>query len=241
MPGRTKAHGLYIYARCTPARRTVVDLRIIQEFGNDVLASAGVDQAKKPCNRAPEHPLCDSQDCGISAMSDRRLPLSALCVSGELMTPGTELQELVLELSAEALRGKPRAAPASSFEASAIIQFLLQIKSGFREISCSFSRAETATGQCRSRKYSRELSRPSVASSNRPGVRAGLYRLSRNRGVRLDRGLRHLQAWLALLDFGMTPTLAREMSRFSAGAHDAHRSAIFSEAWRSLHVSSLPP
>jgi len=50
-----------------------------------------------------------------------------------------------------------------------------------------------------------------------------------------------LQAWLALLDFGMTPTLAREMSRFSAGAHDAQSIAIFSEAWRSLHVSSLPP
>ncbi len=28
-----------------------------------------------------------------------------------------------------------------------------------------------------------------------------------------------LQAWLALLDMGMTPTLSREMSRFTAGAH----------------------
>lgn len=30
-----------------------------------------------------------------------------------------------------------------------------------------------------------------------------------------------LQAWLALLDMGMTPTLSREMARFSGGAHNA--------------------
>ena len=30
-----------------------------------------------------------------------------------------------------------------------------------------------------------------------------------------------LQAWLALLDMGMTPTLSREMARFTGGAHDA--------------------
>ena len=29
-----------------------------------------------------------------------------------------------------------------------------------------------------------------------------------------------LQAWLSLLDMGMTPTLSREMARFTAGAHD---------------------
>jgi len=28
-----------------------------------------------------------------------------------------------------------------------------------------------------------------------------------------------IQAWLALLDMGMTPTLNREMARFTAGAH----------------------
>ena len=31
-----------------------------------------------------------------------------------------------------------------------------------------------------------------------------------------------LQAWLALLDMGMKPALAREMARFSGGHHDAH-------------------
>ncbi|MFH1635961.1 MAG: oligosaccharide flippase family protein, partial [Chloroflexota bacterium] len=30
-----------------------------------------------------------------------------------------------------------------------------------------------------------------------------------------------LQAWLALLDMGMTPTLSREMARFTGGAHEA--------------------
>jgi len=30
-----------------------------------------------------------------------------------------------------------------------------------------------------------------------------------------------LQAWLSLLDMGMTPTLSREMARFSGGAHEA--------------------
>src|SRR5688572_20783241 len=29
-----------------------------------------------------------------------------------------------------------------------------------------------------------------------------------------------LQAWLSLLDFGMTPTLNREMARYTAGAYD---------------------
>ena len=28
-----------------------------------------------------------------------------------------------------------------------------------------------------------------------------------------------LQAWLSLLDMGMTPTLSREMARYTAGAH----------------------
>ena len=30
-----------------------------------------------------------------------------------------------------------------------------------------------------------------------------------------------IQAWLTLLDFGMKPTLGREMARYTAGAHDA--------------------
>ena len=30
-----------------------------------------------------------------------------------------------------------------------------------------------------------------------------------------------LQAWLSLLDMGMTPTLSREMARFTAGTHSA--------------------
>ena len=30
-----------------------------------------------------------------------------------------------------------------------------------------------------------------------------------------------LQAWLSLLDMGMTPTLAREMARYTGGAHSA--------------------
>src|SRR5450756_480199 len=30
-----------------------------------------------------------------------------------------------------------------------------------------------------------------------------------------------LQAWLALLDIGMKPALAREMARFTAGAHSS--------------------
>lgn len=30
-----------------------------------------------------------------------------------------------------------------------------------------------------------------------------------------------LQAWLTLLDMGMTPTISREMARFTGGAHDA--------------------
>ena len=30
-----------------------------------------------------------------------------------------------------------------------------------------------------------------------------------------------MQAWLTLLDVGMTPTLGREMARYSSGAHSA--------------------
>ena len=30
-----------------------------------------------------------------------------------------------------------------------------------------------------------------------------------------------MQAWLTLLDMGLSPTLSREMARFSAGAHSA--------------------
>ena len=30
-----------------------------------------------------------------------------------------------------------------------------------------------------------------------------------------------LQAWLSLLDMGMTPTLSREMARFTGGSHSA--------------------
>lgn len=45
-----------------------------------------------------------------------------------------------------------------------------------------------------------------------------------------------LQAWLSLLDMGMTPTLSREMARYTAGAHTAQS---IRDLLRSLEVVSL--
>ena len=42
-----------------------------------------------------------------------------------------------------------------------------------------------------------------------------------------------IQAWLALLDFGMTPTINREMARFTAGSHNAE---YIKDLLRSLEV-----
>ena len=50
-----------------------------------------------------------------------------------------------------------------------------------------------------------------------------------------------LQAWLALLDMGMTPTLNREMARFTGGAHSATsiRDLLRSIEWIALGIATL--
>jgi O-antigen/teichoic acid export membrane protein len=45
-----------------------------------------------------------------------------------------------------------------------------------------------------------------------------------------------LQAWLSLLDFGLTPTISREMARFTAGGHDAQS---IRNLLRSVEISML--
>ena len=45
-----------------------------------------------------------------------------------------------------------------------------------------------------------------------------------------------LQAWLVLLDMGMTPTLSREMARYTAGTHTAQS---IRDLLRSLEVITL--
>ena len=45
-----------------------------------------------------------------------------------------------------------------------------------------------------------------------------------------------IQAWLALLDFGLTPTLGREMARFSAGALSAQ---AIHDLLRTLEILAL--
>jgi len=45
-----------------------------------------------------------------------------------------------------------------------------------------------------------------------------------------------MQAWLTLLDMGMTPTLNREMARFTAGAHSAQS---IQNLLRSLEVIAI--
>ena len=45
-----------------------------------------------------------------------------------------------------------------------------------------------------------------------------------------------LQAWLTLLDLGMTPALSREMARFTAGAHNAES---IRDLLRSLEIIGL--
>lgn len=54
-----------------------------------------------------------------------------------------------------------------------------------------------------------------------------------NRGLWLDRLFVVLQMWLTLLDMGMTPTLHREVARYSAGAH----SVCFRNGWP--HAGSM--
>jgi hypothetical protein len=51
-----------------------------------------------------------------------------------------------------------------------------------------------------------------------------------------------LQAWLTLLDLGMTPTLNREMARFTAGLHspEAIRDILRSRPWLRSWPSSSP-
>jgi len=111
-----------------PPEGPSLDLRIIQEFGNDVLASAGVDQAKNLAIGLLNTHFAILKTAGYQRclIEDFLYLLYAYLVSSS--TPGTELQELVLELSQKALRGKPRAAPASSFEARRSFNFLLQNK-----------------------------------------------------------------------------------------------------------------
>jgi O-antigen/teichoic acid export membrane protein len=45
-----------------------------------------------------------------------------------------------------------------------------------------------------------------------------------------------LQAWLALLDMGMTPTLGREMARFTGGSHTAQS---IRDLLRSIEIIAL--
>ena len=45
-----------------------------------------------------------------------------------------------------------------------------------------------------------------------------------------------LQAWLSLLDMGMTPTLGREMARFTGGSHSAQS---IRDLLRSIEVVAL--
>lgn len=45
-----------------------------------------------------------------------------------------------------------------------------------------------------------------------------------------------LQAWLSLLDMGMTPTLSREMARFTGGAHNAQS---IRDLLKSIEIISL--
>src|ERR1019366_6384617 len=45
-----------------------------------------------------------------------------------------------------------------------------------------------------------------------------------------------LQAWLGLLDMGMTPTLSREMARFTSGTHSAQS---IRDLLRSIEVVGL--
>jgi len=70
-------------------------------------------------------------------------------------------------------------------------------------------------------KHRRKLSRPSLASTDGFSVRAGLHTYLGIEAYGLIGIFAILQAWFALLDFGVTPTLVREMSRFAAGTHDA--------------------
>jgi len=106
--------------------RPSVDLRILKEFGSDLMASSRRDRAKKLAVG-----LLNTHFAALKGMGYRQCVIEdclyllyAFLVNGA--EARTELQALVLDLAASALKGIARKHPGAAFADSTIVNFLVE-------------------------------------------------------------------------------------------------------------------